>query len=119
MLAGGPDGGLRSQEFTSAVFARLGTAHFDEPQLCQSCGRQVLDTQCKHALCCAPGPSTEGHNDVRDSVLDFARLSDSTAEPEVLGLVASAPGLRPADVLTSVLGGAQHLTALDVGVCRS
>ncbi len=70
---------------------------------------------CVHASCCAPGPSLRGHNDVRDSVLDCSRLSDSTAEPEVLGLIASAPGLRPADILTSALGG-NTLTALDVGV---
>ena len=33
----------------------------------------------------------------------------------MLGLIASAPGLRPADVLTAALGGSQ-LSALNVGV---
>ncbi len=76
----------------------------------------LLDPCCRHALLCAPGESTRGHNEVRDCLLDFARLADSTSEPEVLGLIASAPGLRPADVLTSALGDANQLTALDVGV---
>ena len=55
---------------------------------------------------------------MRDCLLDLARLGDSTAEPEVLGLIASAPGLRPADVLTSALSGNQ-LSALDVGVAAT
>ena len=42
-------------------------------------------------------------------------MADATAEPEVLGLVASAPGLRPADVLTSALATGLD-TALDVGI---
>ena len=75
----------------------------------------LLDPCCRHALLCAPGESTRGHNEVRDCLLDFARLADSTSEPEVLGLIASAPGLRPADVLTKALGESQS-TALDVGV---
>ena len=114
-ISGSREGGLESHEFTSAVCTRLGAQHFDTPQLCQGCGRHILDPKCKHASCCAPGASTRGHNSVRDCLLDFARLGDSTAEPEVLGLIASAPGLRPADVLTSALGGNQ-LSALDVGV---
>ena len=55
---------------------------------------------------------------MRDCLLDLARLGDSTAEPEVLGLIASAPGLRPADVLTSAFSGKQ-LSALDVGVAAT
>ena len=52
---------------------------------------------------------------MRDSVFDFTRLAHATAEPEVLGLIASAPGARPADVLTSALA-ADKDTALDVGI---
>ncbi len=75
----------------------------------------MLDPQCRHTSLCAPGESTKGHNSVRDCLLDFVRLADSTSEPEVLGLIASAPGLRPADVLTTALGENQT-TALDVGI---
>ena len=95
--------------------ARLGACHSDEAQVCGCCGSAILGPFCTHAFCCAPGERTRGHNDVRDALLDFARLGDSTAEPEVLGLIASAPDLRPADVLTTALGGDQS-TALDVSV---
>ena len=89
------DGGLDHHEFIAAVRVRLGAQHFDEPQLCQACGSHILNPQCTHAHCCAPGENTRGHNNVRDVIIDFARLGDSTAEPEVLGLISSAPGLRP------------------------
>ena len=59
------------------------------------------------------GPSTHGHNDVRDVILDFPRLADATAEPEVLGLIARASGARPAGILTSALV-VDVDTALDV-----
>ena len=110
-----PEGGLEPDEFIAAVRVRLGAQHAEEPQLCQACGSHILDPKCTHALCCAPGACVRGHNDARDSLLDFARLADSTSEPEVLGLISSAPDLRPADILTSALGGS-HMTALDVGI---
>ena len=104
-----------SHEFTTAVRLRLGAQHADDAQACQACGANVLDPQCRHAWLCANGESTRGHNSVRDCLLDFVRLADSTSEPEVLGLIACAPGLRPADILTTALGENQT-TALDVGV---
>ena len=55
------------------------------------------------------------HNDVRDNVFDLARLADTTAEKEVLGLLDTAPGLRPADILTSAVSPGR-VSALDVGV---
>ena len=75
----------------------------------------MLDPQCRHAWLCANGESTKGHNSVRDCLLDFVRLADSTSEPEVLGFIVCAPGFRPADILTTALGENQT-TALDVGV---
>ena len=74
-----------------------------------------LDPRGRHAFCCAPGESTRGHNDARDCVFDLARLADANAEKEVLGLLAAAPGLRPADVLTSAAAPGQ-ISALDVGI---
>ena len=117
LWAVGPQAGsnLDPAEYVTAVRLRLGANHCDEPLPCRSCGRALLEPNAAHALCCACGPSTKGHNDVRDVVLDFARLADATAEPEVLGLIASAPGLRPADVLTSALA-LDRDTALDIGV---
>ncbi len=109
-----PTAGLEADLFVTAVRLRLGASHAAEPQLCQQCGA-VLAPTAYHASCCAPGASTEGHNDVRDALLDLAKVADATSEPEVLGLFASAPDLRPADVLTSALGGnLSH--ALDVGI---
>ena len=109
-----PAGGLEADVFVTAVRLRLGANHSQEPQFCQQCSG-VLDPMAHHASCCAPGPSTEGHDDVRDALLDLAKIADATSEPEVLGLFASAPDLRPADILTSALSGnLSH--ALDVGV---
>ena len=48
-------------------------------------------------------------------VFGLARLADPTAEKEVLGLLDTAPGLRPADVLTSAVSPGLT-SALDVGV---
>ena len=68
-----------------------------------------------HALCCAPGESTRGHNAVRDELFVIARIADTTAEREVLGLLDTAPGSRPADILTcSVLPSLS--SALDIGI---
>ena len=111
----GAGGTLDPEDYVTAVRLRLGASHTDEPVPCRSCGRTLLDPRAYHALCCACGPSTKGHNAVRDVILDFTRLADATAEPEVLGLIASAPGLRPADILTSALA-VDRDTALDVGV---
>ena len=108
-------GELPADEFITAVRLRLGADHADESVPCRSCGRAFLCPKAYHALCCACGPSTRGHNEVRDVLLDYTRLADATAEPEVLGLIASAPGSRPADILTTALSMNQG-TALDVGI---
>ncbi|CAE8601449.1 unnamed protein product [Polarella glacialis] len=105
---------LEPDAYVAAVRLRLGASFATEPLLCRAC-RGTLDPSGYHAFCCAPGESTRGHNDVRDCLFDLARLADSTAEREVLGLLDAAPGLRPADVLTSA--ASPGLTsALDVGV---
>ncbi|CAE8635350.1 unnamed protein product [Polarella glacialis] len=105
---------LEPDAFVSAVRLRLGAGFALEPLLCRAC-RRVLDPGGSHALCCAPGESTRGHNDVRDAVFDLVHLADATAEKEVLGLLEAAPGLRPADILTSA--ASPGLTsALDVGI---
>ena len=106
---------LEPDKYVAAVRLRLGAGYLPEPRLCRACGRCPLDPGGFHALCCAPGEGTRGHYDVRDSVLDLTRLADPTAETEVVGLFDAAPGLRPADILTSA--ASPGLTsALDVGV---
>ena len=42
-------------------------------------------------------------------------MAEAAAEPEVLGLIDAAPGLRPADLLTSAASPGL-LSALDVGI---
>ena len=105
---------LEPDAFVAAIRLRLGAGFALQPLPCRAC-RGTLDTGGCHALCCAPGESTRGHNDVRDCLFDLARLADATAEREVLGLLDAAPGLRPADVLTSA--ASPGLTsALDVSI---
>jgi len=70
-----------------------------------------------HALLCARGPSTRGHNAVRDELFRATSTVDSASELEPTGLVTSHPGLRPADLLTGASGLSARLVALDVGVC--
>eukprot|EP00973_Karenia_brevis_P003231 444819-Karenia_brevis.AAC.1 len=79
--------------------------------------RALLGPSGFHALLCARGPSTRGHNAVRDELFKTASSLDSTSELEPIGLIPSYPGLRPADLLTGVSGFSGRLAALDVGVC--
>jgi hypothetical protein len=104
---------LRPTEFVTAVRLRLGAAILDGPGECARCGA-VLDPECRHALRCAPGPATRGHNRLRDTLLGVASLGDGAAATEVRGLVPSAPALRPADLLTVAAFG--RVAALDVVV---
>ena len=115
LLGDPPTGGLSSDAYVIDVRARLGAQQMDDSRVCGCCQRTRLDLQCSHAQCCAPGPSTAGHNDLRDAVFDLVRLADSTAEVEALGLLCTAPHLRPADILTSAVPGSP-LHALDVSV---
>ena len=55
------------------------------------------------------------HNDIRDEVYQITKIVDTTAEREVLGLFDTAPGLRPADILTTAVVPSLS-SALDIGV---
>ena len=105
---------LEPDAYVAAVRLRLGASFAEQPLPCRVC-RGTLDTAGTHALCCAPGESTRGHNEVRDCAFDLVRIADATAEKEVLGLLDAAPGLRPADILTSAVSPGL-VSALDVGV---
>ena len=78
--------------------------------------RVLLSLPFHHALCCSLAEATRGHNAVRDQLHKAARAADSSAETEPLGLIASQPTLRPADVFTSAATPGR-LSALDVGIC--
>ena len=105
---------VESDAYVAAVRLRLGATFASKPLRCNICNA-TLDVHGVHATCCAPGESTRGHNGVRDAVFDLARLADPTAEKETLGLLDSAPGLRPADILTSAVSPG-YVSSLDIGV---
>ena len=105
---------LQDDEFVEAVRLRLGAGGPEEPVPCRLCGG-VLDGAGSHALCCATGEATRGHNAVRRQLHGLARSADPAAEEEPLGLIPSHPTLRPADVFTSAASPGR-LSALDVGV---
>ena len=104
---------LRPHEFSRAISLRLGAPVLGNSCSCAVCGGR-MDAHGIHSLHCAPGESTRGHNGVRDTVLGLATMGDSSSCIEPRGLVASRPGLRPADVLSSAACG--RLAALDVGI---
>ena len=108
---------LEPEDFVPAVRLRLGSAGPSEEVLCAACGQCYLGPSCSHALLCAKGPSTRGHNAVRDTLHNIASSLDPTTELEPRGLISSRPGLRPADLLTGVSGLSGRLVALDVGIC--
>ncbi len=106
---------LDSSDFVTAVRTRLGAGGPDEPTPCRICGG-VLDPSGWHALCCALGEATRGHNAVRDQIHSAARIADPAAEIEPLGLIPFHPLLRPDDIFTSAAAHGR-LSALDVGIC--
>jgi hypothetical protein len=114
-----PDKGdaLSPEDYVAAVRLRLGCAGPADAVPCACCGNAVLGSSGLHALLCARGPSTQGHNAIRDELYAVAASLDSTSEKEPTGLIPSHPGLRPADLLTGASGFSGRLAALDVGVC--
>ena len=105
---------LQPGDYVLAARVRIGAPVLHGAASCALCGGTV-DPLARHALCCATGTSTSGHNAVRDEVLRLAHLADGAAVAEAAGLITAHPSLRPADVLTSAArpGG---LAAVDVGV---
>ena len=101
-------------EFQMAVRLRLGATCVNPDIRCSRCGSQ-LGSADSHAMCCNLPEATRGHYDVRDEVLALAHLADPQSSIEDVGLVPSAPALRPADILTSAaIPGCS--AALDIGV---
>ena len=82
---------LDSEAFIAATRLRLGANFTCQRIRCRLCNR-VLDINGSHALCCAPGEGTRGHNEIRDEVFQITNIADTTAEREVFGLLDTAPG---------------------------
>lgn len=79
------------------------------------CGEATLDAYGIHSLFCAGPEATRSHTEVKECLLNLASKVDLAAESEPVSLVASRPGLRPADVPTaSTTQGT--IAALDVGI---
>ena len=106
---------LEAEEYVAAVRLRLGCGGPEEPSICGNCGVATLSCNADHALLCAKGESTRGHNALRDELHRMAASIDTTAETEPEGLIASHPRLRPADVLTGAFHNGR-LAAVDVGI---
>ena len=104
---------VRGHEFVAAVRLRIGAAVMAQAQTCRCC-RSLMDVKGHHALRCAHGESTRGHNRVANTLLCLASLADGSACAEPRGLIASRPALRPADVLTTAAFG--RGAALDVSI---
>ncbi len=76
---------------------------------------KILDRACQHAFCCASAEGTIHHYWSRDAILPLIRLAGTNACTEPLGLIPSAPALRPADIFSATaVPGCR--TALDVGI---
>ena len=99
--------------FCTTVRLRIGADVVPAGHICVCCG-VAMGADGKHALRCAPGPATRGHNRIRDVILGLASLGDGCSVAEAKGLIADAPGLRPADVLSSAAHG--RAVAYDVGI---
>ena len=100
--------------FVDAVRLRLCAPCVDSSVACARCGAN-LGGSCGHALRCALPEATRGHYAVRDEALALAHLADPSTSVETVGLIPSAPALRPADIFTSAaIPG--RLAALDIGV---
>lgn len=115
---------LRPGEFLTAVRLRLGLplAVYRGSLPCGSCGSPVGAAELGvHALVCAKGERTLGHNRLRDALGQLCELSDPrTAIEQMVGGVEGDDmdgRLRPADVLTSAAPfGGCGLAALDVSI---
>jgi hypothetical protein len=106
---------LEADEYVAAVRLRLGCAGPTEPAVCGNCGTHIMGCSGEHALVCAKGESTRGHNAVRDELFSMAKPVDANTETEPEGLIPSHPRLRPADVLSGAFHNGR-LAAVDVGV---
>ena len=107
---------LSPDDFALANRIRLGAGGPGSDVICANCGECILGVAGTHGLLCSRGPSTRGHNAVRDEIFAYAHSIDPSTEVEPTGLVGSRPALRPADVLTGVPDPSGRLAALDVGI---
>jgi hypothetical protein len=117
---------LHPDDYAVAVRLRLGLSvvEYEGEMKCGECELRIeADDVGRHALLCAKGKRTIGHNRIRDHLADLARLSDGRAQTEV-GWAAAVRGgggdgdaRRPADILTSAAPvGSVGSVAIDIGI---
>ena len=106
---------MDDEEYVTAVRLRLGCGGPIEPAVCSNCGCSAVTSNGTHALLCARGESTKGHNAIRDELHNMASTIDPSSEIEPPGLIGSAPLLRPADLLSGAFTQGR-LAAVDVGI---
>ena len=71
---------LSPDDYVAAARLRLGAAGPAEAMPCACCGNAVIGPTGLHALLCARGPSTRGHNAIRDELYAVAYSLDATSE---------------------------------------
>ena len=106
---------ITPDEFANGLKVRLGVPVVLEPEPCCACTRGTIGPGAARAFCCGRAQATIGHNNVTDIVRAAAHVIDPAATTETRELIHSAPGLRPADILTSTVG-ATHLTTVDIEI---
>jgi hypothetical protein len=117
---------LHPDDYAVALRLRLGLSvvEYEGEMKCEECGLEMeAEDVGRHALLCAKGKRTTGHNRVRDHLADLARLSDGRTQTEVGWATAlrcegvDGDARRPADILTSAapLGGVGSV-AIDIGI---
>ena len=97
---------LSRREFREAVLLHLGGIAVTGRVEC-AFADGVLGPQGRDTLRCAPGKAMRPHNRIHDMLHGLACMSDGNAVTEASGLIASAPHLRPADLLTHAAFGRQ------------
>ena len=115
---------LTPDSFITALRLRLGVpvADYVGERPCAECGAKLSARELgNHALLCAKGKRTVGHNRIRDHFAALARVCDPStvieASPSSAPFSAGVHQRRPADILTSAapLGGVGSV-AVDIGI---
>ena len=86
---------LDPPDHIEAIRIRLGIAGPTEPTPCHLCGKDTIDSNASHALCCDKSKITRGHHHVARTIFDVAAACDPSTELEAADLIPGTK-LRPA-----------------------